>query len=463
MKRRRTPAAAVLLCLAVACTGAPEPAITPSTSPPRAVTPSPSAAPQPIPFTAAALRRALTAEALASHLRRLQAIADENGGIRSAATPGYERSADYAASVFRAAGFRVRFEPFEMPVFDLAEPSRLEGAGLDLRDGRDFRAAIYSGSGDVTGPVADAGYGCSSSGFGAGVALVRYGGGCATSSKVRNAQAAGAVAVLVIRSDSVPGAPIRPTLGSPEGIEVPVLALTPPAGDAIAGLGGGEVRVSVRAERPIRTTRNVVAEIGPRTGPVLMAGGHLDSVIDGPGINDNGSGSAAVLALAQALGRVRRPPRVRLALWSGEEYFLLGSIHHVENLDRVERAEIEAYINFDMIGSPNAAHLVYDGDAEVRDALVAGLRGLPYELEAMQGNSDHAPFADAGIDVGGIFTGALEPISELQAQRFGAVAGRPADACYHQACDDLHNVDLVLAERMADALAEAVVILAGTG
>ncbi|MEX2457882.1 MAG: M28 family peptidase, partial [Actinomycetota bacterium] len=357
MRPRRTLAAAVALFVAAACTGGPwpEPGTTVSPSPTRRVTPSPSAVPPPIPFTAAAMRRAVTAEALAVHLRRLQAIADENGGIRAAATPGYERSAEYAASVFRAAGFRVRLDRFEMPVFDLAEPSRLEGPGLDLRDGRDFRAAIYSGSGDVTGPVSDAGYGCSSSGFGSGVALVRYGGGCATSSKVRNAQAAGAVAVLVIRSDSVPGAPIRPTLGSPDGVEVPVLALTPPAGEAIAGLGGGTVRVSVRAGRPTRTTRNVVAEIGPRSGPVVMAGGHLDSVIDGPGINDNGSGSAAVLALAQALGRVPRPPRVRLALWSAEEYFLVGSTRYVEGLDAAGRAEIEAYVNLDMIGSPNAA------------------------------------------------------------------------------------------------------------
>src|SRR5690606_28644690 len=95
---------------------------------------------------------------------------------------------------------------------------------------------------------------------------------------------------------------------------------------------------------------------------VVMVGAHLDSVAEGPGINDNGTGSAAVLEIAKQMRKVKPKNKVRFALWGAEESGLVGSDYYVANLSEAERAKIALYLNFDMIGSPNYVRFVYDGD-----------------------------------------------------------------------------------------------------
>jgi aminopeptidase S len=170
-----------------------------------------------------------------------------------------------------------------------------------------------------------------------------------------------------------------------------------------------------------------------------MAGGHLDSVPAGPGINDNGSGTAALLEIAGALGGRAPGARIRLAFWGAEELGLIGSRRYVRGLEPDERERIAAYVNLDMVGSPEPEYGVYSDTDPGIERLLQRLVGPRAEEESTGGNSDHAPFQRAGVPVGGLFTG----------------AGRPHDPCYHRACDDIDNIDMPILVRMARAAGEA--------
>ncbi len=117
---------------------------------------------------------------------------------------------------------------------------------------------------------------------------------------------------------------------------------------------------------------NVIAELDGRNDDnVVMAGAHLDSVPAGPGINDNGSGSAALLELAQQLAKLKPENTLRFAWWGAEEEGLIGSTAYVDDLSQAERDRIALYMNFDMIGSPNYIQMVYDADQSSFEAPVA--------------------------------------------------------------------------------------------
>jgi hypothetical protein len=401
---------------------------------------------------------------LARHLTALQRIAERSGGHRAAGSPGDAASVRYVAARLRAAGWRVRLQPLSFPRFRERTRPRLEVAGAGrLRAGRDFRTIGYSGSGRLAAARLRVlpGQGCSRAELAAlvpgEVALVRRG-RCLFRVKARAAASAGAAALLVY-DGAEEGEPPSATLGR-LGARIPVLILSGRAGRLLADGGGARVRLSVRALSERRRTHNVLAESsGGSGGRVVMAGGHLDSVSAGPGINDNGSGVAALLHLAERL-RGRSPgARVRLAFWGAEELGLIGSRRYVRSLPRAERSRITAYLNLDMVGSPNARTTVYDS-AEAPRAARAGARRLERLLRRLLGGnapaartggaSDHAPFAAAGIPVGGIYTGGPER----------GRGGRPRDACYHRACDTARNVDRRVLRRVARAAAAAVSELA---
>ena len=110
---------------------------------------------------------------------------------------------------------------------------------------------------------------------------------------------------------------------------------------------------------------NVIADWpGGDPNQVLMAGAHLDSVTAGPGINDDGSGTAALLEVAKTISATGFAPdkHLRFAWFGAEELGLRGSQFYVNNLPAAERAKIKGYLNFDMTGSPNPGYFLYDGD-----------------------------------------------------------------------------------------------------
>jgi Peptidase family M28/PA domain len=405
-------------------------------------------------------------------LRALAAIGARNRGTRAAGTAGGVATEDLIARTLGAAGWSVRFQRVTFPFFDERRPPAVTlPGGRRLAPERAVRTLAYSAGGDaraavrvVGGDRADAG--CRSgdwSGFARGrIAVVRRG-VCPFAAKARAAQRAGAAAVVIDdRAATGMRGPVSGTLGAP-GIRIPVVAVSADAGAALRR-ASGPVRVRVEAVSERRAARDVIGELaGTRGGGrVLMAGAHLDSVPAGPGINDDGSGVATLLALAARLGAGPRPATtIRFGFWTAEELGLYGSRAYARELSAGERRRIAGYVNLDMVGSPNAVLETYGGgatEAALRRALAA--RGPAPNRSSIGGASDHASFQRAGIEVGGVFTGASGRVSRSSAERFGARAGRAADPCYHQACDTLRNVNRAMLERVADAVEAAVWALA---
>ncbi|SEG95118.1 Zn-dependent amino-or carboxypeptidase, M28 family, partial [Thermomonospora echinospora] len=229
------------------------------------------------------------------------------------------------------------------------------------------------------------------------------------------------------------------------------------------------------------TGYNVIADWpGGDPNQVIMTGAHLDSVSAGPGINDNGSGSAAILETALAVARENFQPdkHLRFAWWGAEELGLRGSQYYVNNLPSAERTKIKGYLNFDMVGSPNPGYFVYDGDnsdgvgsgpgpagsAQIEQVIQSYFTsiGVPTRGTDFDGRSDYGPFISVGIPAGGTFTGAEGIKSSAQAQLWGGTAGQAFDRCYHRSCDTTTNINDTALDRNADAIASSVWTLAGT-
>ncbi len=225
-------------------------------------------------------------------------------------------------------------------------------------------------------------------------------------------------------------------------------------------------------------TFNVLADTGGRTDRTVVVGGHLDSVREGPGINDNGSGTAAILETAVKMAELGVKPvnRVRFAFWSGEEDGLIGSDYYISKLTKKEIKDHAVNLNFDMVGSPNPVRFVYDGDGDafgtkgptgsstVEEVFLEyfASQGLATKPTAFDGRSDYFGFIENGIPAGGLFTGAEDKKTAEEAAIYGGTAGVAYDKCYHAACDDITNIDSAVLEQMADAIAHATLTFAMT-
>jgi len=224
---------------------------------------------------------------------------------------------------------------------------------------------------------------------------------------------------------------------------------------------------------PLVISYNVLAELpGGDDGNVVMVGAQLDSVSAGPGIQDNGSGSAAILETAVQLSNVKPRNKVRFAWWGATEFGLVGSTAYVNGLTQEEQDNIALYLNFDMIGSPNHVFFIYDGDDS--DGVGAGPGpegsaqieylfeyyylqvGQPFKGTDFDGGSDYGPFIAVGIPSGGLFTGAEGVKTEEEVALWGGTAGDQYDPCYHLACDTFDNINLNALEINADAVAFSV-------
>jgi Zn-dependent M28 family amino/carboxypeptidase len=434
------------------------------------------------------LLECVTVEGVRGHLAEFQAIADANDGTRASGTPGYTASAEYVAEQARDAGLDVTTQDFEFSFFQLNSQAFAQTAPTPATyaAGTDFATMTFSGSGDVNGTAVPIDLrlpstggstsGCEAEDFAdfpaGGIALLQRG-TCDFGAKARNAEAAGAAGAVIFNEGDAPDRTelLQGTLGAPIGI--PVVGTTFAIGEA---LQNGTVQLQLDAVSENRTTTNVVAETPNGGDTVLMVGAHLDSVPAGPGINDNGSGSASILEVARQMAGAQTGATVRFAWWGAEELGLLGSTNYVATLPQDERARIAGYLNFDMVASPNFVRFVYDGDNS--DAVGAGPgpagsaaiedvfekfyadRGLAYQGTDFDGRSDYGPFIAAGIPGGGLFTGAEGVKTQEQAAVYGGTAGAPFDPCYHQACDTVANVNDTALGENADAIAFATFTLA---
>ncbi|MCD2441955.1 M20/M25/M40 family metallo-hydrolase [Agromyces sp. SYSU K20354] len=445
-----------------------------------------------------ALRAAVTVEGVTQHLAEFQAIADANNDNRAAGTSGHDASVDYVEGLLDAAGYITTRQEFSYERTDFGD-STLEQIGPNPAVyvlGVDYFPMDFSGEGDTTASVTAVDVnlvgdrastsGCEAAdfaGFPAGdIALIQRG-SCDFSVKADNAAAVGATGVIVFnQGNDVPGDDrfglFGGTLGEPVR-DIPVVSAPFALGEEWATTPGLQMRLNLEAEVVQVTTENLLADTPTgRTDRTVVVGGHLDGVAEGPGINDNGSGTAAILETALAMADLEIDPenRVRFAFWSGEEDGLIGSSFYVSQLTPAEIKGTALNLNFDMVGSLNSVNFVYDGDG---DALgTAGPNGSaviedvfvdffdsqdePSAPTDFDGRSDYFGFIEAGIPAGGLFTGAEGIKTEEQAEIFGGTAGEPYDPCYHAACDTFDNINDETLDLMADAIAHSTLTFAET-
>ena len=449
------------------------------------------------------LRRGVTLSGILEHERAFQRIAIANGGNRAATTPGYDASVEYVAGRLRAAGYRVSLDGFDFPTWELNGPSTLAEVSPTARtfvENTDYIVAQFSSSADLTANVVPTndivipppgGAGTSTSGCEPGdfptttsgnIALMMRG-TCPFTQKYQMAKNAGAVGAIIF-NDGFEGRtdPIATT--APPNIGIPTIMTNFAVGQSLyseAQTGTVRLRIVVDATTTPNEEFNVVADSrwGDRDRTIVV-GAHLDSVPAGPGINDNGSGSSTILEIAEQVARLKHKPRNRLrfAFWGAEESGLVGSTAYVA--DQVANggiADIEANLNFDMLGSPNFVRFVYDGDSsdtapppggapagspQIEQVFLRYFRsqGLMTDPTAFDGRSDYGPFIANGVPAGGLFTGAEGIKTARQEAIYGGFAGLAFDPCYHQACDTFFNLSHTALDQMSDAAAHATWTLA---
>jgi Zn-dependent M28 family amino/carboxypeptidase len=309
------------------------------------------------------------------------------------------------------------------------------------------------------------------------IALVSRG-TCPFADKAVAAGEVGAEAVII--HNNIEG-DLNGTLGGENDAFVPATGISQAAGQALlADLESGAVNVTLDLQvfSEMRETFNVLAETAAgREDNVVMLGAHLDSVTEGAGINDNGSGSAGILEVAIQLAKVKKLNNtVRFAWWGAEELGLIGSYEYVASLNEAELGNIATYLNFDMIASPNYIIGVYDADQSTYEAPVPVPDGSvateavftdyfdsieqPWVDTEFSGRSDYQPFILAGVPASGLFTGADGVKTEEQVELFGGTAGILYDPNYHTPEDDISNVDVEALEIMSKAIAHATITLA---
>ena len=434
---------------------------------------------------AADLQRAVTVEAMMGHLAKLQDIADAHGGTRAVGTPGYDASVDYVANTLRDNGFDVELPEFQTRVFKSGDPV-LTVRGADVTS-HVLQFSAGTPPEGVSGPLvlapADETPGCVPADYtglpvkGAVVLVDR--GSCHFSEKQSIAAKLGAVALII--ADNVDEEKMGGTLGQDTNVTIPVVSVSKSDGAKLRA-APGPATLRLDASTRTLTARNVVAQT--KTGSsrnVVMAGGHLDSVPEGPGINDNGSGVAAVLETAVRLGSTPAINNaVRFAFWGAEELGIVGSKKYVASLSVDQLKDIALYLNFDMLGSPNPGYFTYDGDqstaiasdqspprvpegsAGIERTFVDYLKsaGKTAQDTGFDGRSDYDGFTMAGIPAGGLFSGAEEEMSPEQAKLWGGEANESFDPNYHKPTDTLSHIDRTAMGINGDGVAWAVGIYA---
>ncbi len=419
------------------------------------------------------------------HLEELEKIAKQNNGNRSAGTRGHELSGEYVANKLAAAGYKVTFQPFDIKIYEQLK------AGLALtapeprtfEEEKEFALLSYSPSATVKGAIIPVDIslgrdntstsGCEASDYAnfpkGNIALVQRG-TCTFQQKTELAQAAGASGVVVFNQGNTEQREgvFHSSLGADSGITIPAFAISYPLGVSLLGLEKPELQLISETKIETRKTFNVLAESAEGNAEnVVMVGSHLDSVSEGPGMNDNASGSAGILEIALRMAKVKTVNKLRFGFWGAEEMGLIGSEKYVASLSAEEKSKISLYLNVDMIGSPNYMISVFDGDGSKfglkgpeGSASIERLFHMYFRLNGIRsietqidGRSDYAAFAEAGIPIGGVFTGAEGIKTQEEAEAFGGEAGVAYDKCYHSACDDLTNISVEALEINTNAMA----------
>ena len=423
------------------------------------------------------------ADGMFVHLRALQNVANANKGTRAEGTPGYDGSVDYVAKTLRDRGFDVSTPQFDRLYAISPGKPTMTVAGRSYQVDQ-ASMLVQTPPGGLTGqPVRPTQpSGCAASDYPPtvpkGAIAVVDDARCSVVDKQNSAVARGAAALIVVSQPNGQGAP--PTLFNPgyfKQLKVPVAVAGSSAVGALAG-ATGPIRLVLDARNIAITSRNVLAQT--RTGSpheVVMVGAHLDSPRAGPGINDDGSGVAAVLETALQLGPLAPVNNaVRFVFWGAEEDGLNGATDYVFGMDSDQLNDIALYLDFTMLGSPNAGFFTDDGDqsgppspgvpsgdvpegsAGIERTLggylnLAGRRPADMPLTTA---ADYHPFMVAGVPIGGMTAGASQMKTIVQARLWGGQAGAPFDPNYQSPRDTVDNINRAALAVLGSGVAFAV-------
>ena len=423
--------------------------------------------------TFAKLEVCLTLENLVGHLKELQHHADMNTtipGTRFMGTSGYEASKKYIINKLETAGYDVMLQTVPVTLTYITKPRIFEQISPSKKifsDDIDYAPFVGSGEGEVTANVQMPinSIGCFSTDFvnftKGNIALLSMG-QCTTSTKINNAAAAGAKAVIIANNN--PG--IFYIGFTPTPIDnMPSLFVSAEVGkmlrDTIMLGTFPQIHIKFNAIQMKTMSENIIAE--SREGDanhVVMVGAHLDSSAGNAGINDNGSAAAAVLEIALLMQDIKPVNTLRFAWWTGEELGLLGSTYYMTHLNNSEKAKIALYLNYEILGAPNGARLIMGtklgvtspGSEKITETYVNYFKqqGLKYFVfDPSMGDagkrSDMRAFMEAGIPVGYLVSGADIPWNPLLSDIFTDLPNRTnglaMHPCYHKLCDKLTMID----------------------
>lgn len=442
--------------------------------------PAPPAA---APDLARGLAQRVTADRLVSHLRALQNVANANRGNRADGTPGYDASVDYVAKTLRDRGFNVSTPQFDRLYNVSPGKPALTVAGRTYQVDQ-ASLLVRTPPGGLTGPPVHPmrPSGCAVGDYPAavpkGAIAVVDDSGCSVVDKQNSALAKGAAALIVLSAPSGQGAP--PGLFVPgyfKQLTVPV-AVVGAYGAPALERETAPIRLVLDAENVKISSRNVLAQT--ETGSpheAIVVGAHLDGPRDGPGINDNATGVAAVLETALQLGPLAPVNNaVRFVFWGADEDGLNGVTDYVFGMDADQLNDIAMYLDFNLLGSPNAGFFTDDGDqsgpptpgiafgdvpegsAGIERTLggylnLAGKRPADMPLGT---RTDYHPFMVAGVPIGGMSTGASQPKTTVQARLWGGQAGAPFDPNFQGPRDTVDTINRDALAIMGSGVAFAV-------
>eukprot|EP01080_Neovahlkampfia_damariscottae_P000389 gene389-6803_t len=426
------------------------------------------------------LHQTIKSENIMSHLQEFQNIAN-NYTSRDAASGGNNATIDYIEKMLTTRTnryFKLSKQYFMIPDFKVVEKPTFSVDGKEYEYGTDFIQFFGGGSGKLGNGTAQLikNQGCEKEDFAdfkeGNVALV-YRGTCFFTVKTQLAFDAKASGFIMVNTDNTLIAP-----RAAEGINFPTFSVGSILGkqfiDNAATSKFNMMANNINSHIP---AINLIADtIFGDESKTIVVGSHSDGVAEGPGINDNGSGSASTLEIALNLYResIRPVNRLRFAWWAAEELGLLGAYHYVNTLTDEEKKKIAFNLNFDMLGSPNYFRGIYHGGASTVDPDIRTASGniqivledyfksknLGYDLTAFDGRSDYGPFIEKKIPAGGLATGAEGIKTESMRKKSGGIAGIAFDPCYHQACDSISNINRLGIEEMASNAANAIAFFA---
>ncbi|QRV83392.1 Peptidase family M28 protein [Ceratobasidium sp. AG-Ba] len=438
----------------------------------------PGPKPGPKELTSKAYQDSIKIEGLLTHAHKWQEFADRANGTRSFGTQGYKLSADYVYDLAKRSGYKVTRQGVKFPQSIIYSQSlTIETKQFGTGEVIAFSYSPPTPASGITsnlvfipdGPANTTGAGCDPTDYAgldvAGKIAFISRGTCTFALKSTLAKNAGAVGAIIYNNVANQGAiSSRISYNTSESVPTVMIGLetAQPFLEKLNGTSSEAVSATLKVDSLVEDviSENIIAQTtwGNQSN-VIHVGGHLDSVPAGPGVNDDGSGSATVAELLVQLAKFK-PSRnaVRFSWWTNEELGNSGSQYYVDSLSAAEKAKIALYINLDMTASPNYIYGIHDGDGSGGSNSVTPPPGsaaleklfqedfeskkLPWASYGFTGSSDYDAFLKAGIPAGGLATGAGGIKTEEQAAKFGGQAGVAFDKCYHAACDTINNLAL---------------------